>query len=152
MSPARKPSARKTRRTGEWVPSEVQDIPLANETERANGGHADSQVRSSALGEAEDDLLAVVERRIAEVKGELRAQIELLETEIRDAKKPSAGKLSVNQVTFEELREMGLTATQSARLIGARETKGGFRNLDELDKLTGISKRALGELKARVKL
>ncbi|MBA2546342.1 MAG: helix-hairpin-helix domain-containing protein [Solirubrobacterales bacterium] len=109
-------------------------------------------MRSSALGGAEDDLLAVVERRIAEVKGELRAQIELLETEIRDAKKPSAGKLSVNQVTFEELREMGLTATQSARLIGARETKGGFRNLDELDKLTGISKRALGELKARVKL
>jgi DNA uptake protein ComE-like DNA-binding protein len=58
------------------------------------------------------------------------------------------GRFDVNTITFEELRALGLSVTQSARLIGTRDTRGGFSSLDELDGLSGFSEETVRGLKS----
>lgn len=57
------------------------------------------------------------------------------------------GAPDVNEVSFEQLRELGLSVTQSARMIAYRETRGGFDSLEELDEIPGLPKDARGTLK-----
>jgi len=55
---------------------------------------------------------------------------------------PSAGDvdgpLDLNRATFEALRALGLSITQSARVIGQRDARGGFRSLDDIRTLWGL--------------
>jgi Helix-hairpin-helix motif len=62
------------------------------------------------------------------------------------------GRLDLNAATFEELRGLGLSVTQSARLLGYRDTRGGYRSLDELDEIPGLPKATRAELRSRLKL
>ena len=62
------------------------------------------------------------------------------------------GKLDLNEASFEELRELGLSVTQSARLIAYRDVRGGYESLDEIDDVPGLSEKTRGELKDRLKL
>jgi DNA uptake protein ComE-like DNA-binding protein len=62
------------------------------------------------------------------------------------------GKLDLNEATFEELRELGLSVTQSARLIAYRDVRGGYESLDEIDDVPGLSEQTRGELKGQLKL
>jgi DNA uptake protein ComE-like DNA-binding protein len=58
------------------------------------------------------------------------------------------GKLDLNEVTFEQLRDMGLSVTLSARVMAYRDTRGAFQSLDELNEIPGLSvelKRVLSE-------
>jgi DNA uptake protein ComE-like DNA-binding protein len=72
--------------------------------------------------------------------------------------KSTAGKarkndrLDLNDASFEELRELGLSVTQSARLIAYRDVRGGYESLDEIDDVPGLSEKTRGELKDRLKL
>jgi DNA uptake protein ComE-like DNA-binding protein len=59
-------------------------------------------------------------------------------------------KLSVSSASFEELRALGLSVTQTQRVIEYRETSGGFNSLDELDSVPGFERSLLVELKSRV--
>jgi DNA uptake protein ComE-like DNA-binding protein len=98
---------------------------------------------------------------------ELQARIDELESEHADAKKRStqrkraagrrrSGKkddrLNLNESTFEELRGLGLTVTQSARVIAYRDVRDGFDSLDELDEVPGLSKETRSELRNRLSL
>lgn len=60
------------------------------------------------------------------------------------------GKRDVNEVTFEDLRELGLSITQSARLIAYRDLRGGYTSLEELKEIPGISKETLAGLRAQL--
>jgi DNA uptake protein ComE-like DNA-binding protein len=62
----------------------------------------------------------------------------------------SAATLDVNSATFEEFRDLGLTITQSARLIAYRNTRDGFRSLDELAEVPGFPRETLKTLRAQV--
>ena len=62
------------------------------------------------------------------------------------------GKLDLNEASFEELRELGLSVTQSARLIAYRDVRGGYESLDEIDDVPGLSEKTRDELKDRLKL
>jgi DNA uptake protein ComE-like DNA-binding protein len=62
------------------------------------------------------------------------------------------GKLDLNEAKFEELRELGLSVTQSARLIAYRDVRGGYGSLDELDEIPGLSAETRRELRGRLQL
>jgi DNA uptake protein ComE-like DNA-binding protein len=63
-----------------------------------------------------------------------------------------AEKLDLNEATFEDLRELGLSVTQSARLIAYRDVREGYKSLDELDEIPGLSEETRTELRAQLKL
>ena len=63
---------------------------------------------------------------------------------------PTEKKLSLSTASFEELRAVGLSVTQTQRVIEYRETNDGFNSLDELDSVPGFERSLLVELKSRV--
>ena len=56
-------------------------------------------------------------------------------------------KYDVNAISFDEVRALGLSIRQGARLITLRADKGGFESLDELE---GISESELRRLRANL--
>jgi DNA uptake protein ComE-like DNA-binding protein len=68
------------------------------------------------------------------------------------AKRTRRTKPDINTISYEELRKLGLTTTQAARLIAARETRGRFKDLDQLDELRGFPAETLAALKSKVRL
>ncbi len=63
---------------------------------------------------------------------------------------PTEKKLSLSTASFEELRAVGLSVTQTQRVIEYREANDGFNSLDELDSVPGFERSLLVELKSRV--
>jgi DNA uptake protein ComE-like DNA-binding protein len=70
----------------------------------------------------------------------------------RAASSRGTDKLDLNEATFEDLRGLGLSVTQSARLIAYRDVRSGYESLDELDEIPGLSKDTLSELRSRLRL
>jgi DNA uptake protein ComE-like DNA-binding protein len=62
------------------------------------------------------------------------------------------GGLDINEASFEQLRELGLSVTQTARVIAYRDTRRGFDSLDELDEVPGLPKEVRAELRAQLRL
>jgi DNA uptake protein ComE-like DNA-binding protein len=56
----------------------------------------------------------------------------------------------VNEATFEQLREVGLSVTQATRVIAYRERKDGFGSLDDLDTVPGLPKDLLSVVKEKL--
>jgi len=142
--------------------------------EPANGAGA-TEVRKAQPDESQELAEALDERDA------LRKRVEGLESELADAKKrvasertgsqpeakpkteaparPAAtrkktknGKLDLNSATFEELRDLGLSVTLSARLIAYRDVRGGFESLDELNGIPGFAKETLAAIMEQLKL
>jgi DNA uptake protein ComE-like DNA-binding protein len=68
---------------------------------------------------------------------------------------PTAGSgpsISLNSVSFEQLRTQGLSVTQATRLLAHRERIGSFQSLDDLDEVPGFPKDQLEDLKRRSEL
>jgi DNA uptake protein ComE-like DNA-binding protein len=63
---------------------------------------------------------------------------------------PTEKKPSLSTASFEELRAVGLSVTQTQRVIEYREKHAGFNSLDELDSVPGFERSLLVELKSRV--
>ena len=49
--------------------------------------------------------------------------------------------------TFEQLRNAGLSVTQTGRVLAHRERAGGFQSVDELDAIPGFPQEFLDEVK-----
>jgi hypothetical protein len=62
------------------------------------------------------------------------------------------GSLDINDATFEQLREVGLSIGQSARLIERRRLNGAFASFDEVAKLRGFSRRQVREFGAKLRI
>lgn len=60
------------------------------------------------------------------------------------------GPLDVNEASFEQFRALGLSVSQCARVIATRDIRGGFKSLDELGEIEGLSSSAVRELKERL--
>jgi hypothetical protein len=67
-----------------------------------------------------------------------------------DAK--SKRKVKINDATFEQLRSLGLSVTQSARLIAYRESRGGYDSVDELAEIPGLSRETVVALRESVRI
>ncbi|HEY6771302.1 MAG TPA: helix-hairpin-helix domain-containing protein [Solirubrobacterales bacterium] len=109
-------------------------------------------VREDELREQAGRREAKLEDRIRELQEQL-ADAKLGTHEATGSKKQRRrggsknGAPDVNEVSFEQLRELGLSVTQSARVVAYRETRGGFDSLEELDEIPGLPKDARGTLK-----
>ena len=62
----------------------------------------------------------------------------------------SEEKLNVNQATYDDLRRLRLSVTQTGRVLDYRETLGGFKSLDQLDEIAGFPRDLLTELKRKL--
>jgi DNA uptake protein ComE-like DNA-binding protein len=57
--------------------------------------------------------------------------------------------VSLSAVSFERLRELGLSVTQSKRVLKYRD-EHGFASVDDLDNVPGFPRVFLAELKGRL--
>jgi competence protein ComEA len=65
---------------------------------------------------------------------------------------PAAAVINVNQASYEDLRNLNLSVTQTGRLLAHRERLGGFRSLDDLDEIPGFPRSFLDDLKEKFTL
>ncbi|MET0128950.1 MAG: helix-hairpin-helix domain-containing protein, partial [Solirubrobacterales bacterium] len=65
---------------------------------------------------------------------------------------PAAGTVSINSADYEELRGLGLSVTQTGRVLAERDRAGGFSTLDDLDRIPGLPATLLEQLKRRLTL
>ncbi len=71
----------------------------------------------------------------------------------RDPEPPAvSSRLNLNSASYDDLRSLGLSVTQTGRVLAQREHKGGFSSLDELDEIPGFPGGFLGDLKSRVEV
>jgi len=63
-----------------------------------------------------------------------------------------APPVDLNEATYEQLRGLGLSVTQTGRLLAHRERVGGFSSEEELDGIPGFSQSFLDELKGRIRV
>jgi hypothetical protein len=65
---------------------------------------------------------------------------------------PEERRLDINAVRFEDLRGLGLSVSQSARVIATRDVRSGFKSLKELDDLDDLPNEVVSRLKQRVRV
>jgi DNA uptake protein ComE-like DNA-binding protein len=58
--------------------------------------------------------------------------------------------LNLNDATFEQLREVGLSVTQTGRVLAHRERSGQFGSIDELEGIPGFPSEFLDQIKSRL--
>jgi hypothetical protein len=57
---------------------------------------------------------------------------------------------ALNRISFEQLRDLGLSVTQSARLLARRDARGSLASFDDLSDLAGFSREVLDQLRKRL--
>lgn len=62
----------------------------------------------------------------------------------------SSGSLNLNSATFEELREADLSVTQATRILAYRERFGGYRSVEDLEKVPGFPAELIESLRGRI--
>jgi len=65
---------------------------------------------------------------------------------------PSGGPVDINSASYEDLRGLGLSVTQTGRVLAFREREGSFKSLDELDSITGFPRGFLDDLKTHLSI
>lgn len=65
---------------------------------------------------------------------------------------PAGTKVNLNTASYDELRSLGLSVTQTGRLLAQREQKGSYGSVDELDEIPGFPGGFLDGLKAHLEL
>jgi DNA uptake protein ComE-like DNA-binding protein len=111
---------------------------------------------------------AELKDRATQREAKLMSRIEELQSQLADAKlgmsetptpkgarrggSKKDGQLDLNLVSFEQLRELGLSVTQCARVIAYRDTRGGFDSMEELDEIPGLPKETRVALRSRLSL
>jgi DNA uptake protein ComE-like DNA-binding protein len=58
--------------------------------------------------------------------------------------------LNLNDATFEQLRDVGMSVTQTGRVLAHRERSGHFGSVDELEDIPGFPQDFLDQIKARL--
>jgi DNA uptake protein ComE-like DNA-binding protein len=58
----------------------------------------------------------------------------------------ATGALDINDATFEQLREIGLSSQHTARVLEHRRLNGSFNSMSDLKKLRGVPGRTLDQL------
>ena len=62
----------------------------------------------------------------------------------------SNGTISRSSAEFDDLRGLGMSVTQAKRVLRYREQRGGFTDLDELERVPGFPREFLAEISDRV--
>jgi len=118
--------------------------------------------REEELREAHEqdlaDLREGYERKLAELRdrtgpAEEQRAVDRPKSRRRKAKPRTAKeeRLDINTVDFEDLRALGLSVSQSTRLIATRDARMGFDSLKELDDLADLPRDVISTLKQRLR-
>jgi DNA uptake protein ComE-like DNA-binding protein len=139
------------------------ETELALEEQREENRNLAQRVRELQVELTVQAKAAEVELTEAlEERDSLAKRVEQLESKLANPEERVAAKAAqrsrrttkkqnepdLNSATFEQLRDLGLSVTQSARLIAYRDVRGGFESADELDEIPGLPKetrRALSD-------
>jgi hypothetical protein len=135
-APSPRKSQSRPRKSSEWLP--------------ATGGKRRRAARSNGGGNGRagiDELrrrAAKLERELREELRRAREEIAKLRSQLREQGAPISptGRLDANAASFEQLRELGLTPAQCAKLIARRESAGRFKAKADLRRIPGLSKSA----------
>ena len=65
---------------------------------------------------------------------------------------PSSDPVNLNSASYDDLRGLGLSVTQTGRVLAFREREGSFKSLDELDSIAGFPRGFLDDLKTKLSL
>lgn len=55
-----------------------------------------------------------------------------------ESPKPASGPIDINEASFEVLRSLGCSVTQTARILSARKLRGGFNSPEDLEEVPGL--------------
>ena len=64
----------------------------------------------------------------------------------------ASGPVNLNSANYDDLRGLGLSVTQTGRVLAFREREGSFKSLDELDSIAGFPRGFLDDLKTKLSL
>jgi Helix-hairpin-helix motif len=133
--------------------------------ERFDKRQAEFDGELAELEERLDIREAELREQARERERQLMSRIEELESTLKEAQqraiaKPArrrgslkiGGRLDLNDATFEQLRDLGLSVTLSARTISYRDSRGGFDSMDELDEIPGLSAELKRVLRDQLKV
>jgi DNA uptake protein ComE-like DNA-binding protein len=162
----------------EQDPLKGRQAALEKAFETVVGGDGDDGAVEKRLGEtlaklsARTQLAEMIETQLAATIEKLTDQFESLDARLRRAEEravaddvpltdgggrnadddlePIGGRRDLNDASFDQLRELGLSVTQATRLIAQREAHGPFTSTGELDQVPGFAAPQLEELKRRV--
>lgn len=65
---------------------------------------------------------------------------------------PRGRLIDINRASYDELRQLGLSLTLTGRVLAAREKRGGFASLDDLDQIPGFSAGELRRIKPKLRV
>ena len=138
------------RRSRELVDAEL--IRLREQFGREQTALADGLSATAARIEGVEHSLEEVDRR-ARMGDELAKALSRYQEPHRvEPELDEDGLIDLNAASFEQLRTLGLSITQAARLIALRDARGGFTSEEDVAELPGIPQSQLAELigKARI--
>jgi DNA uptake protein ComE-like DNA-binding protein len=145
---------------------------LARRREQVKALAGELQETEARLAEAQQqtvevlDRIAAAERRAREAEEHVRAAVSRVDAE-EAAPEPGAAAapvepaprlsgssadspININEASYEQLRALRLSVTQTGRLLAYREREGGFKSIDELSAIPGFPRSQLEELKAKL--
>ncbi|EHI68772.1 hypothetical protein STRIC_0467 [Streptococcus ictaluri 707-05] len=65
----------------------------------------------------------------------------------------TTGKLNINKASLSELQEIsGIGAKRAQDIIDTRDSRGGFKKLEDLKEVSGIGEKTLERLKEAIRL
>ena len=97
---------------------------------------------------------AAAERRVSEIELESARGVKRgrkAEAETGEADAGGGDPINLATASFEDLRSLGLSVTQSKRVLDHRES-AGFDSVDDLDRLPGFATDQLARVKRRLTL
>lgn len=113
-------------------------------------GNGDSGFPQAA-SEVEQKLTAI-EGRVEEADATVRSLLRTRRDRPRREGEPESSRIDVNRIGFEQLRELGLSVTQAARVLARRDARGEYSSLDQLDDLLDIPRELIDRLKRSLRL
>jgi DNA uptake protein ComE-like DNA-binding protein len=149
--------------TSEWlaVPGTEREVKPSPEPEPPEQELQPRSLRAQ-LDEAEREL----ERRRIEIE-KMRDRIQRLERELNQRKRPPSPtkatqttvkaadpteQLDLNAASYDDLRGIGLSVAESARLIAYRDVREGIGSLEELAEIPGMSPEAVEQVRGRTRV
>lgn len=135
------------------VPQTEEDRLEIEERIRAE---TEAQLREELQSEARGLAAAWLRGQVESIRhqAERAAEQRLLAQPHTEAAEPapaaSDDAIDLNAADFEQLRRLGMSVTQSTRVIAYRNRAGSFGEVDELDVVPGFTVEELAELKARL--
>jgi DNA uptake protein ComE-like DNA-binding protein len=128
-----------------------QDLQTKNaELSRLEGQLKDSQAEAAKLREIVESQAAGSNGLAGKKAGAEKPKRARSRRGYPQGGKLPKGKLDINALSFEQFRALGLSVTQSARLIALRDVNEGFSDIDELDTVVGFPAELRRDLKRRL--